>query len=141
MPRPAIKTIIDCDVPDNKRRLMSQIGTLSGLYRVDMEPARNVRSNRQNAYYWAAIVSAFAQFLTEQDYDITGPDEAHEFLKARFLAVTVTCRTTGEVIGRRVRSTTELDTAQFSEYCERCRAWLAEFFHIVVPDPGEAVST
>lgn len=136
MPRPPIKTTMDLDDIGNKRQLMAQIGTLTGLYRIEIEPARDVRSNRQNRWYWGCIVEALAQYMCEQDYDITGPYEVHEFLKARFLAVTVKDRKTGEVIGRRVRSTTELDTAQFSEYCERCRAWLADFFGIVVEDPG-----
>lgn len=131
MSRPSIKAVID--LPN--REIADRLAEFSGLYRIEISPARNQRSNRQNRWYWGCIVAAFADYCNEQDYEITEPDQAHEFLKARFLAVTVRCRDTGEVIGRRVRSTTELDTAQFADYCERCRSWLADFFGIVVPDP------
>jgi hypothetical protein len=136
MARPVIKLpCTDLAIPDIKRRVIQQVGVLVGIYDIEFDPRRDTRSNRQNAWYWACIVSAFAAYMRDQDYEIITDDEAHEFLKARFLAVSVHNRRTGEVIGRRVRSTTELSTEQFCEYCERCRAWLADFFGIIVPDP------
>lgn len=138
MARPTVKIIADLDVADNKRRLMAQVGTLKGLYRVSLEPARPSRSNRANSWYWACIVGSFVQYLNEQDYNITTPDEAHSLLKARFLARTIMDKD-GKVIGRMVGSTTDLDTSGFHDYCERCRTWLADFFGIIVPDPGEAI--
>jgi hypothetical protein len=50
--------------------------------------------------------------------------------------VTVTNSGTGEVIGERVRSTTELNVEEFSEYLEKVIAWLADMFGIECPIPG-----
>jgi hypothetical protein len=136
MARPTIKLpSIDMTQADNKRRVIQSVGVLTGLYEVTIEPRRSTRSNQQNKWYWACLVRAFGEYMRDQDYDITSDDECHEFLKARFLATTVVNKTTGEVLGRRVKSTTELTTEQFSDYCERCRAWMADFFGIIVPVP------
>lgn len=142
MARPTIKLQrIDLSTIDNKRRLIAQIGTLTGIYEVEICPRRNMRSNAQNAWYWSCIAPALAEYLSAQDYEITTAEEAHEFLRARFLAVTVANKQTGVAIGRRVRSTTELTTEQFSDYCERCRTWMADFFGIIVEDPDPNYSS
>lgn len=135
MARESIKLPLNLSVLDNKRRLVSQIGILDGWYDVSLMPRRPTRSLRQNAWYFSCIAAALAQYLSDQDYDVTTTDQAHELLKARFLKVAVTNKRTGEVLQNRVRSTTELTTEEFSDYCERCRTWLADFFGIIVPDP------
>ncbi len=61
------------------------------------------------------------------------PEEMHEALKVRFLLKhgfsneTTTLPT--------IRSTTDLTTAEFSEYVDQCRRLAAEM-GIIVPDPG-----
>lgn len=141
MARPKIIFPIYSMTPDNRMRLQRQIGTLEGSYRVELAPTKPTRSTRQNAWYWGCIVSAFWEFCRDQDYTIGCEDESHEFLKARFLATSVVNRQTGEVIGRRVRSTTELTTEEMADYCEKCRAFLAEWCNVVVPDPDPAWSS
>lgn len=137
MAREAIDNIIDLSNRDDKRRLMTSIGAMSGLYEVTIKPKRNLRSLRQNAYYWSCVAAPLAQYLSAQDYNITTPDEAHEVLKAKFLAVSIVNKSTGEVFGKRVRSSTELTTTEFWDYVERSRAWLLDFFGIITADPGE----
>lgn len=127
--------IADFDRPDERRKALACVGALSGRHRIELTPYRARRSDPQNRWYWGCIVSAFYAFLHEQDYNINHPEQAHELIKAKFLTVDVASKTTGEVIAQRVRSTTELSTAEFSDYCERTRAWLLDFFGIVVPDP------
>lgn len=136
MPRPSLKTFIDLSNADDKRRLIAQIGAMSGLYEIDLSPRRETRSTQQNRWYFGCLVQSFVQYMNEQDYEITTPEECHEFLKARFLARTVTDKRTGKPLGRYVESTTRLTKAEFSDYCERCRTWLNEYFGIVVPDPA-----
>lgn len=135
MARSKIHSYTDMSDATAKRQLIAQIAPLVGEYEVTIEPRRNLRSLQQNKWYWACICSAFGAFLREQDYNINDNEGAHELMKARFLAVTVRNKE-GKVIGRRVRSTTELTTEEFSDYCERCRAWLADMFGIIVEDPG-----
>lgn len=138
MARESILTMLDFDAADSKRTLMSQIGTLKGMYEVEITPRRGTRSQKQNAWYWSCIVRAFWEYLRDQDWTIGAQDEAHEFLKARFLARMVIDKRTGEMIGRRVRSTTELTTDEMADYCERCRVFLSEFCNTIVPDPDPA---
>lgn len=121
--------------PDNRQRLQRQIGSLEGSYRIEISPTRPTRSVKQNAFYWGVIIASLWEWLRDQDWTIGSDEAAHEMLKARFLATTIINKRTGEVIGRRVRSTTELTTEEFSDYVERCRMFLSEWCNIVVPDP------
>jgi hypothetical protein len=57
------------------------------------------------------------------------------FLKAKFLTRPVVRPDTGELIGRIVRSTTDLSTEEMTDYIERCRAWLLDFFGVMTNDP------
>ncbi len=140
MPRNGFKTIVDFGSPeapaaDIKRRLCAFVGRLQGPYEVEFRPRRNTRSLQQNRAYWALVVEPFFEFLREQDYEISSRDMAHELLRAKLLTVDVTNPETGEVIGSRVRSTTELSTEEFSRYFDDCRHWLLDFFGIVTADP------
>lgn len=138
MAREKISTCLNMDEPENKRRLMSKVGLLRGWWEVEISPRRNTRSLQQNKWYWSQIVAPLAEYLSDQDYNVTTSEEAHELLKARFLATTVFCKRTGDVLCRRVRSTTELTTEEFADYCERCRAWLSDFFNLQIQDPDPA---
>lgn len=144
MPRPTFKLTLDCSDAEKKARAVREfaafVGKATGVYEFDGEPKKNTRSLQQNKWYWGVIVQLFYEFLRDQDYEITSPDAAHGFIAAKLLREELINPATGEVIGRRIRSTTELSTAEFSDYCERARAWLADFFGIVCPDPDPAWS-
>lgn len=127
--------VCNFDNVTDKRLVLRRIGTLSGLWRIELVRYRARRTDAQNRYYFGVLVTAFADYLSEQDYEITTREHAHELIKGKFLIVDVVHPTTGESIGRRVRSTTELSVEEFSEYIDRCRAWLLDFFGIIVPDP------
>lgn len=141
MPRPRVNNVLNLDTPETKRRLLAFVGALRGFYAVKVEPKRDSRSLRQNAWYHACIVEPFRQFLADQDYEATSHEAAHEILKAKFLTVEIADPQTGEVIGRRVRGSSDLSTEEFSDYCERCRAWLLDFFGIVTQDADPAYAS
>lgn len=91
---------------------------------------RRKRTIPQNDWYWAAIVPAFAEHW---GYEKREHEKAHESLKFEFLRVR-------DQNGReRVRSTTELTTKEFSDYCEECRRFAATEYDMYIPDPGEYV--
>jgi hypothetical protein len=123
--------------PQNKRRLIDSIGPLAGLYECRIEPRKNTRSSQQNRYFHGVIVEMFYQFLRDQDYDAASPEAAKGFLKAKFLLHELVNPETGEVIGRRVKSTAELSSEEFGDFIDRARAWLADFFGLVIPDPDQ----
>lgn len=135
MARTIIKQLVNMDNADNKRRVISSVGALSGWYEVELKPKRDRRSLQQNKWYHSCIVPALASFLADQDYECCSEAFAHAVLKAKFLTKEFIDHRTGEVVARAVGSTTRLDSDQFSRYCEKCRAWLADFFNIYVPDP------
>jgi hypothetical protein len=135
MPRQKCKAILDLSDRDMKRRFVAWVGTLVGAWEVDIKPRRNTRSLAQNAFYWSCVCTPFADFLSAQDYELNTPEEAHEILKAKFLTRPVVRPDTGELIGRIVRSTTDLSTEEMTDYIERCRAWLLDFFGVMTNDP------
>lgn len=135
MARQSVKAILNLDDRDMKRRFIGWIGTLAGAYEVDVKPRRDTRSLRQNAWYWSCIVAPLADFLAAQDYELCSIGDAHEILKAKFLTDPVVNPATGEVVASRTRSTTDLTTAEFANYCDRARAWLWDFFGIHTNDP------
>ena len=87
---------------------------------------RKDRSLDQNRWYWGCIVKMLAEHCGYTS------EEMHEALKERFLRDRI-----NEKAGLvRIKSSAELDTKEFSEYCEQCRQLAAEL-GVVIPDPGE----
>ena len=78
----------------------------------------------QNGYYWAVVVPLLAEYCGYER------EEMHEALKMKFLL------THEDSAFPTLRSTTDLDTAEFTEYIEQCRR-LAAGYGVVIPDPGE----
>lgn len=135
MARETVSRLVNLDDVAEKRRLIAEIGALSGFYEAELSPRRNTRSLQQNRWYFACIVPSLAAFLADQDYENCSEAFAHALLKQKCLSRDFIDRETGEVIATPAGSTAKLDTEQFSRYCERCRHWLEEKFGIVVPDP------
>lgn len=134
--RPTIKfPALDMDNREIKRRLVTEVGALTGMYEVELKPKRSTRTLKQNAAWWALVVEPLFRFLRAQEYDIYDPDQAHEMLKVKLLRIAVVCERTGEVLGYRTRSTTELSTTEFADLYDRARAWLDDKFGIQIPDP------
>jgi hypothetical protein len=68
-----------------------------------------------------------------------GIQEAHEFLKGRFLFREVVNQELGEVI-KLSKSTTELSTIEWEEYMDSIRAFSTEFLGIQIPLPNENIT-
>lgn len=116
---------------ETKRRLMQKIGAMSGLWEVTIKQRKLTRSLDANAYYWVAFCQPLAAWLTEQSGETFSKDDAHDYLKMRFLNREFINKATGELI-EVPGSTTKLDTGEFSDYLEKCAQWMAEFCEIVV---------
>lgn len=139
--RRVIKAILDFDEDpqgsrETVRNLLGNCRSLGGQWDITLEPKRRLRTDQQNKWYWSCIVGPFYEYLADQDYEITRPEQAHDVLREQFLRIVLAVdRQTEEPIAYRTKSTTELSTVEFSEYCERCRAWLSDFFDINTQDP------
>jgi hypothetical protein len=136
MAREVIDLWLDLSNAANKRRLLASIGTLVGMYDIRITPRRAMRSNAANRYYWKVIVGTLVEFLNDQGQTVDA-SEVHELFKAKFLRRPIASPTTGEVIGQAIGSTTKLDTAQFADYIEKCRAWMLDMLGIVIQDQQE----
>lgn len=123
--------IVNMDDVHVKRQLMSKFGALTGIWKLSLTRQRLTRSLNQNAYYWVAVVTPFAEWLRDEWGDSgIEPEQAHDMLKQKILGVHY-----HEIMGQPLAitpSSRKLDTAEFSEYIEKCAAWLAEFCGIVV---------
>jgi hypothetical protein len=135
VPRPSVNISIDLSEPIAKRRLMSQVGALSGLYEISLEPRAKTHSARARAYYFAAVVQPFYEFLREQDECVCDKEQAHVEIKRNVLG-------TREIkIGNTtfcvVRSIRGMDSAQLADFIDRARTWLQNAVGIVTLDAGE----
>tara|TARA_R110002050_G_scaffold554_1_gene4030 strand:+ start:7959 stop:8345 length:387 start_codon:yes stop_codon:yes gene_type:complete len=121
-------------IKDNKDKalLINYLRDLGGDYSVDVKKQKNTRSMNQNKYYWKCIIQPLSKelgYLT---------DEMHDTLKVKFNAdfemVTVNDKTTGL---QKVKSTTQLSTADFENYLERIRVWAIVDLGIRLRAPNE----
>ena len=125
--------IVNMSDREVKQRLMIEIGRLSGLYEILIKPRKKTRSLNQNAYYWAAVVTPFTEWLRENYGDSQiDKEQAHEMLKVKILGLEEKhIPDTGEKVTLIPRSKT-LSIEEFEEYIEKCSAWLSEFCGIIV---------
>lgn len=134
------EVILDTTSQYSKQRLWAVLKRLDGEWRITIVKHRKRRSDPQNRFYWSVPVRYFAEFLRAQGDTYTDHD-AHEVMKAKFLRYSITDKKTGELIGESCRSTADLNTAEFTEYLEKCVAWLADMFGIICPMPNEVEFT
>ena len=97
---------------------------LTTCYELTFRLFKAKRSTEQNARYWA-IVGIIAS-----DTGHTA-DEIHEFCKREFLGFTVVSVLDREV--EVVKSTANLKTKAFAEYCERVESWAATDMGVRLP--------
>lgn len=106
---------------------------------ISVEEKKKKRSNNQNSYLWAVVYPIARNCFKEIGYFLT-LEEVHEFFKDKFLKEIVTHPETGEVLGNKVKSTTELETFEFNEYFENIIIFVADTFSAEIPYPNEQVS-
>jgi hypothetical protein len=98
---------------------------------------RKHRSNPQNGYYWGVIVPMVMDAINSYGNEFD-KDETHEFLKSKFNLVEVEVKDGGYLLVP--RSTGELDTAEFSSYCEQIRQFSSMVLGVYIPAPNEQMT-
>lgn len=101
---------------------------------VSIQRKRKHRTDPQNRYYWGIVVEMVRHGMKEMGDDVT-QDQAHEFLKWRFLRVQKIDEHTGEILYEYAGSTANLGTVDFAEYIEKCCQFAAEFLGVSIPLP------
>lgn len=109
---------------NDDKAFKQHIASFEGAVQLTLKKKKNQRSMRQNSYYWGVVVNILASHFGYE------PDEMHEALKFQFLRA-------GDVRLPTVRSTAELNTAEFEDLMSRIRRWAAMEFQINIPEPNE----
>ena len=100
---------------------------------------RKKRSNPQNSFYWSVVLPMMQTGFYNNLGEHVGIQEAHEFLKGRFLFREVVNQELGEVI-KLSKSTTELSTIEWETYMDQIRAFSTEFLGIQIPLPNDTLT-
>lgn len=115
----------------DKKRLYQVLKNLkNGVYKINIQKVKNIRSLSQNKYYWAVVVAVLA---SEVGYY---RDEMHMLLRRKFLGYTKTNPITGEE-DVFAKSTTDLNTQEMEMYLESIRTWAISELDIYIPLPNE----
>lgn len=134
MPRKEPPLVVNLDNVETKRRLMQKIQRLRGLHEVSIRPRKKTRSLNANAYYFAAYIPPWADWLREQYGDPTITNEqAHQLLKVRVLGPKEKILDTGEVL-EIIPETHSMDQVEFGVYLDKAKEFLQEFAQIIVLD-------
>jgi hypothetical protein len=130
-------TLIDFADREQKLKVLSKLGALSGRYLLSVRPYKPKRSLRANAYYHAAVVPAFREFMREHG-QFFEPEECHEFFLQKFSSKNVIDPETGEVLAVIGRRSSKMDSGQFSEFVNTVIGWLQDRCGVIVPEPEYA---
>ncbi len=98
------------------------------VHHVKITCKRGKRSIDQNSYYWL-ILNALEQETGNSKEDL------HDYFRTEYLGIEL-CN----VLGRdyeRIRSTTVLDTAQFTQYIEKISVFASSELGFAIPDPKD----
>lgn len=99
-----------------------------GKYRVEVYQKRAIRSLRANAYYH--VILNIIAIDTGHTHE-----QLHEICKNKFNADVIHLPKGGMVmVGK---TTTNLDTAEFTGYVNRVKQWANDEFGIVIPEPDK----
>lgn len=112
---------------ENEEAYKDYLYTIEGDVEVVVGKRSNKRSLNQNQYYWGIVIRIIA--------DETGhsSDEIHELMKQMFLKDVIIIK--GDKY-ETVRSTTDLDTMQFSQdYIKRIKQWAWSELNLIIPEP------
>jgi hypothetical protein len=102
-----------------------------GAYQISVTPIRDKTSDQQRRYYRGVILPMISQ---EAGYD---DDSMHEVL-IQELAPTIVIKSKLDKRRRKKfkKRTNDMDTAEFTQFIEKCRAFALSFYGINIPDPA-----
>jgi hypothetical protein len=128
--------VINFDQPQAVAGFIDRLRTLKGAWTFIVKRYRRPRTLKQNAYLWGVVYPKLTEYMRET----AGDDEwdnarSHEFMGEKFLAIEVRSKLDGRYLGKVIRTTTKLDTAEMTRYIEDCRMWMRRELGIDTPDP------
>lgn len=108
---------------------LQALDILKVKFTITISKIRDKRSINQNSLYWLWIACICCE---------TGNDkkDVHEYFKEYFLGYSEKPMFGGMI--RHTRSTTDLDTKQFTDFLEKIKIWAARELGIMLPEPKDA---
>ncbi len=108
---------------------------------VVFERKKKVRTDSQNAYYWAVVIPLIMEEFINLGHDFQmGNKEdlqvTHDYLKSRFIKGKLICDANGVEL-QMPPSTKSLSTVEFADYIDNVCRWAAEALNLVIPQPSE----
>lgn len=126
--------VVNFDDVGAKLRFLQAVKKLKGLQEVLIRPRKKTRSLNANAYYWAAFIPDWTDWLREQYGDPTiTTQQAHQLLKVRVLGPKEKVLDTGLVL-EIIPETHNMDQDEFGIYLDKAKEFLREFAQIIVLD-------
>ena len=101
---------------------------------VIIRKARSKRTIRQNSYYWGVCLQIIAEDSGNWDEKSYTVNDLHDFFKAKFLQKQT------NIFGKTytvIRSTTDLNTKEFTEYIRQIKMFAASEYDIFIPEANE----
>ena len=137
-------------VPDQPVQYLNELAKLEGKSVEIQINVTEVRSNKQNNYYWGTLIYMIHQDLVAKGWRANDIDtfeydgnltrhHVHMYMRRKFLLFDHVDAETGEVDGITMRSTSSLSKQEFMDYIEAVRQWAVELLDINIPDPNETV--
>lgn len=103
---------------------------------ITIQTVSRKRTNQQNRYIHR-LFTIFTQSLNELGNSFSMSD-VKSLCAAKFLIIDVVNQDSGEIIGQRIKGTSELNTVEFGEYLDQVIGWAADTFGIILPYPAES---
>ena len=96
---------------------------------VAIQRPQSQRTISQNSYYWQ-LLKILGDEIGEH------PEKLHNDIKEEFLSEHIHSNLFNKD-KKIIKSTTELNTKEFSEYIEKIKHWASEFLNVYLPDANE----
>lgn len=124
----------DLSHPGVKRMILAAISNASGIHRFELTRVRDQRSHDQNSFYFGVVLKEVQAGISEAWGENLSTEKLHVLMRQKFLTEPVVNMNTGEVMGEVVKSTTELDTKEFSEYIDQIAKFAGEYLGVTIPE-------
>ena len=122
--------------PSTTRNILKVLSGLEGKkVRITIEKLSAKRSLQQNAYLHL-LFTIFTDALNDLGNDFR-MEEVKAICKTKFCTIDVINIDSGEVIGQRIKGTSEMNKMEMVDFIDNVIRWAASYFHIVLPYPIE----
>lgn len=117
------------DTKEKKEHVLNQIAQYldrnNGTYytSINIKRVRPTRTNEQNALLFGAVYPQIQKYIFDELTEHYTVEDIHEFFKSKFVAP-YKVKILGEEI-KTARSTTDLDTKEFSKYIDNIQRYCA----------------